>query len=174
VRASKASMASSAASAYAVSDTRICIWPVYINSSATFADGRKLPKKQCVDDPQLQEIMDVLTHLEFEFMVEDKTYPRDLAQRGRIRVVLKNVATGEPVNDEIKTRKELLRKIGEMIPNLKTRKEGKTKQPGWMDVVEPGAQAAQAAALMPPPPAAQGSGGNRQGGASSSKKKKKG
>eukprot|EP00966_Prymnesium_polylepis_P145180 3352569-Prymnesium_polylepis.1 len=34
---------------------------------------------------------------------QDKTYPRDLAQRGRIRVVLKNVATGEPVNDEIKT-----------------------------------------------------------------------
>ena len=43
---------------------------VFINSKATLEEGRKLPKKHCVDDPQLQEVMDVLTHLEFEFMIE--------------------------------------------------------------------------------------------------------
>ena len=43
---------------------------VYINSKASIPDGRKLPKKDCVEEPQLQEIMDVLTHLEFEYIIE--------------------------------------------------------------------------------------------------------
>ncbi|KAL1526042.1 hypothetical protein AB1Y20_020863 [Prymnesium parvum] len=166
-------MASSAAYPH---DPRVCIWPVYINANATLEEGRKLPKKWCVEDPQLQEIMDVLTHLEFEFMIEDKTYPRDLAQRGRIRVVLKNAVTGEPVNDEVKTRKDLLRKLGEMIPNLKVRKEGKIKHPGWMDIVEPGTPPAgmMPAAVAGAAASPGGGSGNRQGNASSSKKKKKG
>ena len=129
---------------------------------------------------------------------QDKTYPRDVGQRGRIRVILKDAVSGEPVNSDIKTSalrtfqqtltpasltliaerfpsagKELLRKIAEAIPNLKVRKEGKPKPPGWMDIIEPGtpeAAALQAAQGAPQPPA----GGNPNKVASSSKKKKKG
>lgn len=67
--------------------------------------------------------------------------------------------------------KELLRKLGEMIPNLKVRKEGKPKPPGWMDIMEPGAAGMMPAAAAAAVGSASGGGGNRQ---SSSKKKKKG
>jgi len=140
-----------------------------------------MPQKNCVEDPQLQEIMDVLQHLGFEHVVEDKTYPRDLSQRGRIRVVLKDPITNEPINAEIPTRKELLRKLGSMIPNLKARKEsgGKPKlpalPPGYV-AMGPGAgveaPASPAAPLPQSSPAAGGS-GNRQSGGNSKKKGKR-
>ena len=72
----------------------------------------------------------------------------------------------------------MLRKIAEAIPNLKVRKEGKPKPPGWMDIIEPGSPeaAALAAAYGAPQPAAAAvaAGGNPNKVASSSKKKKKG
>ena len=40
--------------------------------------------------------MDVLEHEGFEAVIEDKIYPRDFTQRGRIRVALKDPRTGEP------------------------------------------------------------------------------
>ena len=49
-------------------------------------------------------------HLGFEASAEDKTYPRDPFQRGRVRVALKDPHTGEPVNPEIPTRRRLLEK----------------------------------------------------------------
>jgi len=110
-------------------DKRIIIHPVYLNSKATLADGRRIAAKFCAEQPTLPEIMEVLTHLGFEAQMEDKTYPRDLFQRGRVRVLLKDPVTGEPKVPEITTRKALLQKIGTAIPNLKSRKEAKLAKP---------------------------------------------
>ena len=55
---------------------------------------------------------------------QDKTHPRsDYSQRGRVRVALKEPITGEPTVEDIATRKQLLMKLSEMIPKLKSRKE---------------------------------------------------
>eukprot|EP00316_Scyphosphaera_apsteinii_P009299 CAMPEP_0119299520 /NCGR_PEP_ID=MMETSP1333-20130426/1601_1 /TAXON_ID=418940 /ORGANISM="Scyphosphaera apsteinii, Strain RCC1455" /LENGTH=239 /DNA_ID=CAMNT_0007300973 /DNA_START=55 /DNA_END=774 /DNA_ORIENTATION=+ len=105
-------------------DKRIIIYPIYINSKATLAEGRRIATKYCVEQPTLPEILDVLQHLGFEAQLEDKLYPRNAFQRGRVRVLLKDPLTGEPHISDITSRKALLQKIGEMIPNLKSRKEG--------------------------------------------------
>mmetsp|Transcript_24421 Transcript_24421/g.53268 ORF Transcript_24421/g.53268 Transcript_24421/m.53268 type:complete len:170 (+) Transcript_24421:274-783(+) len=106
-------------------DRRIIIYPIYINAKAKIVEGRRIGVKYCVDQPTLQEILDVLEHLGFEAEVEDKIYPRDIFQRGRVRVTLKDPVTGEPKVGNIASRKALLQEIGTMIPNLKSRKEGK-------------------------------------------------
>ena len=92
----------------------------------TLQGGRRLAQKFCVEHPSLQEIMDVLGHLGFEYQIEDKIYPRNITQRGRIRVKLFEPGTKEPVVADITSRMELLKRIGAEIPNLKSRKEGKS------------------------------------------------
>ena len=111
---------------------------VYIDSKKTIADGRKLPCHLCVEYPTMQEIKETIDHLGFESAYEEKAYPRDLTQFGRFRVLLKDPATGEPKVEGIATRRQLLQKIGELIPNLKSRREGKIAKPGMPGVALPG------------------------------------
>ena len=55
---------------------------------------------------------------------QDKTHPRsDFSQRGRVRVELKDPATGDPTVEDILNRKQLMQKLSAMIPMLKSRKE---------------------------------------------------
>lgn len=55
---------------------------------------------------------------------QDKTHPRsDFSQRGRVRVELKDPITGDPTVEDIVNRKQLLQKLADMIPKLKSRKE---------------------------------------------------
>ncbi|XP_011498801.1 PREDICTED: signal recognition particle 19 kDa protein [Ceratosolen solmsi marchali] len=102
----------------------ICIYPVYVNSKRTLAEGRKLSKERCVENPTHQEIRDVLLSIGLKVGVENKLYPREpskeLLYRGRIRVQLKN-DDGTPYNSDYPTRDSLLNFIGVSIPKLKTR-----------------------------------------------------
>uniref|UniRef100_A0A6G5A0I8 Putative signal recognition particle subunit srp19 n=1 Tax=Rhipicephalus microplus TaxID=6941 RepID=A0A6G5A0I8_RHIMP len=103
----------------------VCIYPAYINSKKTLAEGRRLPKSQCVENPTYQEIRDVLDATGFKVGVENKLYPREqnkdsLLYRGRIRVQLKN-DDSTPCNPQYPTRKALMHHICDMIPRLKTR-----------------------------------------------------
>nr|XP_050034780.1 signal recognition particle 19 kDa protein-like [Dermacentor andersoni] len=103
----------------------VCIYPAYINSKKTIAEGRRLPKSKCVENPTYQEIRDVLDATGFKVGVENKLYPREqnkdsLLYRGRIRVQLKN-DDSTPCNPEYPTRKAVMHHICDMIPRLKTR-----------------------------------------------------
>jgi len=111
-------------------DKRVVIWPVYIDKKKTVADGRKIPQHQGVEYPQMQELKEVLEHLGFETAYEEKAYPRDLTQFGRFRVLLKDPRTGELKVDGIANRRQLLLKVAELIPELKSRREGKVAKPG--------------------------------------------
>lgn len=55
----------------------ICIYPAYLNSKKTLAEGRRLPKKYCVENPTHQEIRDVLVTTGLRVGVENKLYPRE-------------------------------------------------------------------------------------------------
>jgi signal recognition particle subunit SRP19 len=110
-------------------DKRIIIYPVYLNSKATIADGRLIAADHGVENPTLGEIIEVLKHLGYQPALEDKIYSRDALARGRIRVNLRDASTGELTVPEIASRKQLLRKLGESIPNLKSRKEPSAKAP---------------------------------------------
>ncbi|XP_059046048.1 signal recognition particle 19 kDa protein [Achroia grisella] len=102
----------------------ICIYPAYMNSKKTLAEGRKLPRAYCVENPTHQEIRDVLLATGLHVAVENKLYPRERSKemlyRGRIRVQLKN-DDGSPIKSEFSTRESVMKFIGESIPKLKTR-----------------------------------------------------
>lgn len=102
----------------------VCIYPVYLNSKKTLAEGRKIAKDKCVDNPTHQEIRDVLSAAGLRVGVENKLHPRERSKevlyRGRIRVHLKN-DDGTPVNPDFPTRDSLLLHLGTTIPKLKIR-----------------------------------------------------
>lgn len=102
----------------------ICIYPAYIDVKKSVQDGRKIPKEHCVENPSYQEIRDVLMAANFNIYVENKIYPRErskeLLHRGRVRVQLKH-EDGTPLNPDISNRRQALKYIGEMIPQLKSR-----------------------------------------------------
>ncbi|XP_015605454.1 signal recognition particle 19 kDa protein [Cephus cinctus] len=102
----------------------VCIYPVYLNNKKTLAEGRKLAKNKCVENPTHQEIRDVLLAAGLKVGVENKLHPKErskeLLYRGRIRVQLKN-DDGTPFHNDFPTRDSLLEHLGTTIPKLKTR-----------------------------------------------------
>ncbi|XP_066348800.1 signal recognition particle 19 kDa protein isoform X1 [Miscanthus floridulus] len=79
------------------------IYPVYLNSKKTVAEGRRIAAAKACPDPTCIEIADCCSHLKIPHAVElDKAYPRDFFQVGRVRVQLKK-DDGSPVNPAIKT-----------------------------------------------------------------------
>ncbi len=48
----------------------IALYPSYINSKKTIAEGRRIPITQAVDNPTAVEISEVLKHLGFECILE--------------------------------------------------------------------------------------------------------
>ncbi|CAN0258631.1 unnamed protein product [Lampetra fluviatilis] len=116
----------------------VCIYPAYLNSKKTIAEGRRVPKDKAVENPTYVEIRDVLVAAGMNVVVENKMYPRewnrDVQFRGRIRVQLKN-EDGSPVLEAIPTRQALFTYTADMIPKLKART---TKTGGAEPASQPG------------------------------------
>ena len=98
------------------------IYPAYLNSNRTQAEGRRISKRKSCSDPRWQEIKDVLESTgTFEVVGQpDKVYPRELdketpANRGRVRYRI--VAESTKFN----SKKDILIFAAEMIPKLKSR-----------------------------------------------------
>ncbi|KAG1335006.1 signal recognition particle 19 kDa protein [Cocos nucifera] len=100
------------------------IYPVYINSKKTIAQGRRISAEKACENPTCIEIGDCCSYLKLPFAIElDKAYPRDFMQRGRVRVLLKR-EDGSPYNPAIGTRKQLMLQIAELVP----KHHGRTKK----------------------------------------------
>ncbi|KAG7594437.1 Signal recognition particle SRP19 subunit [Arabidopsis thaliana x Arabidopsis arenosa] len=94
----------------------VVIYPVYINSKKTVAEGRRISVSKSCENPNCIEISDCCKHLKLPSAVEiDKAYPRDFMQVGRVRVQLKR-EDGTLLNPAITSRKHLLQKIAELVP----------------------------------------------------------
>nr|ACI67725.1 Signal recognition particle 19 kDa protein [Salmo salar]ADM16240.1 Signal recognition particle 19 kDa protein [Salmo salar] len=102
----------------------ICIYPSYVNSKKTLAEGRRMPAEKAVENPTCAEIRDVLTAAGANVLVENKMYSRewsrDVTFRGRVRVQLKQ-EDGTLCSDKFASRKDVMIYCAEMIPKLKTR-----------------------------------------------------
>jgi signal recognition particle subunit SRP19 len=102
----------------------ICIYPAYIDTKKTVQEGRKVPKEFCVENPTYQEIKDVLSVTNLPTLIENKIYPRErskeLLNRGRIRMQIKH-DDGTPINPDLASRRQVLKYVGQMIPQLKSR-----------------------------------------------------
>ncbi|KAK7363418.1 hypothetical protein VNO77_05561 [Canavalia gladiata] len=102
----------------------IVLYPVYINSKKTMAEGRRISLTKACENPTCAEIGDCCSYLKVPFAIEiDKAYPRDFMQRGRVRVLLKK-EDGTLYNSSISSRKQLMLRIAEMVP----RHHGRTKK----------------------------------------------
>ncbi|ODN00957.1 Signal recognition particle 19 kDa protein [Orchesella cincta] len=118
---------------YSDKERWMCIYPAYVNSKKTISEGRKIPKTKACEDPNYQEIRDVLAAAGFTVGVENKVYSREKSHeptiRGRIRVHFKN-DDGTPLNPKFPNRDSILLYCGEMIPKLKTRVDKANKPHG--------------------------------------------
>ncbi|KAL0965804.1 hypothetical protein UPYG_G00285930 [Umbra pygmaea] len=104
----------------------ICIYPSYLNSKKTLAEGRRIPSEKAVENPTCAEINDVLAAAGLMAFSENKMYPRewnrDISFRGRVRVQLKK-EDGTLCSEKFATRKDVMIYCAEMIPKLKTRSQ---------------------------------------------------
>ncbi|OXA55894.1 signal recognition particle 19 kDa protein [Folsomia candida] len=108
----------------------ICIYPAYLNSKKTRAEGRRIPVAKAVENPNYSEIRDVIAAAGFVVGVENKKYCRERSNeptvRGRIRVHFRN-DDGSVINPKFPSRDSILLHCGEMIPKLKSRTDKSTK-----------------------------------------------
>ncbi|KAF3325515.1 signal recognition particle protein-like protein [Carex littledalei] len=92
------------------------IYPVYMNSKKTIAEGRRISASKACENPTCMEISDCCAHLKIPHAVEiDKAYPRDFMQVGRVRFQLKK-ADGSFWNPAISSKKALMLQIAELVP----------------------------------------------------------
>lgn len=105
----------------------ISLYPIYIAKEKSVAQGRRVPVKYAVSRPRAQEMMDILTHVGFECILSKSklhpkdTYKSDPCNFGRIHLLFKN-PDGSPINPDVaKTKMQLLKYLGEKIPQLKSR-----------------------------------------------------
>ncbi|KAK7380730.1 hypothetical protein VNO78_33246 [Psophocarpus tetragonolobus] len=100
------------------------MYPVYINSKKTMAEGRRIGIAKACENPTCVEIGDCCSYLKIPYAIEiDKAYPRDFMQRGRVRVLLKK-EDGTLYNSSVSSKKQLMLKVAEMVP----RHHGRTKK----------------------------------------------
>ncbi|KAF9764704.1 Signal recognition particle SEC65 subunit [Nosema granulosis] len=63
------------------------LYPVYIDSSKTQAEGRKYSKSLCIEKPNFLELQWALKHLDIECIEEPtKRHPRDYFNFGRFKI----------------------------------------------------------------------------------------
>ena len=102
----------------------IVLYPIYMNSKKTMAEGRRIGLSKACENPTCAEIGDCCSYLKLPFAIEiDKAYPRDFMQRGRVRVLLKK-EDGTLFNPTISSRKQLMIRVAEMVP----KHHGRTKK----------------------------------------------
>lgn len=67
-----------------------CLYPLYFDASKTRSDGRRVSAEQAVKNPLAREIVDAVQLLGLKTVFEPgKTHPRDWANPGRVRVLVK-------------------------------------------------------------------------------------
>ncbi|GAB2276690.1 signal recognition particle 19kDa [Dionaea muscipula] len=98
-----------------VTKKSVILYPIYINSKKTIAEGRRISIEKACENPTCIEIVDCCKYLKLPCKIEDKAYPRDFMQRGRVRVSLKR-EDGTLSNADISSRKQLMLRVSEMVP----------------------------------------------------------
>ena len=67
-----------------------CLYPVYFDISRSRVEGRRVGKKQAVQNPLAREIVDAVQALGLKVVFEPgKIHPKDWSNPGRVRVAVK-------------------------------------------------------------------------------------
>ncbi|CAD8181667.1 unnamed protein product [Paramecium octaurelia] len=98
------------------------IYPPYIDSTLTTAQGRRLGKTNCVPYPQLMEISQCLSSLGLRHVIDQHAgFPRDIFKQGRIKVRL-YAEDKKPYNPQVQCKHTLLQSIAKLIKSIPNRK----------------------------------------------------
>jgi len=96
----------------------VIVYPAYLDSRRTGAQGRRISREIAINAPHAIEIYKIVTvtlklgaHLEL-----NKTYPSDFFTRGRVRVNLFDGTTRAPLSADINCRKALMQRIAKAFP----------------------------------------------------------
>ena len=82
-----------------------CLYPIYFDKTRSRAEGRKVGSELAVENPLARDIVDAVQMLGLNVGFEpEKLHPKDWANPGRVRVLLKN-EEGNLVNPRIKNSK---------------------------------------------------------------------
>ena len=83
--------------------------------------GRRVPHSKAIERPTIVDIAEIAIQLDLPYVIEqDKGYPRDYMQLGRVRVQLLD-DNGKPLNPKIKNKKQFLSYCCDNIEKLKNR-----------------------------------------------------
>ncbi|KAJ9298118.1 hypothetical protein DTO271G3_3723 [Paecilomyces variotii] len=84
-----------------------CLYPVYFDKTRSRAEGRKVGSELAVENPLARDILDAVQMLGLRVGFEpEKLHPKDWANPGRVRVMLKN-EDGTPANPKVKNKHHL-------------------------------------------------------------------
>ncbi|MFB6161932.1 MAG: signal recognition particle subunit SRP19 [Halococcoides sp.] len=63
------------------------IWPAALDADCSRSEGRRVPQDLAVPDPSVAEIAEAVRQVGYDAVIErDKTYPREIDERGRVVV----------------------------------------------------------------------------------------
>ena len=63
------------------------IWPAYLDSELSRAEGRRVPRRAAIENPTVDEIARAAGQVGYDAIIErEKTYPREYEPRGRVLV----------------------------------------------------------------------------------------
>lgn len=83
-----------------------CLYPLYFDASKTRSEGRRVGAEQAVKNPLAREIVDAVQLLGLKTVFEPgKTHPKDWANPGRVRVLVKE--GGRARNARVKNKHHL-------------------------------------------------------------------
>ena len=103
------------------------LYPMYVDKAFSKNDGRKTDLANSCENPTLEEISQVLQFLKIPHGIEQyKRHPKDFFRFGRIRYNLQNEEK-KFYNEEVPTKRVLYKKLGAMIPKLKSRTDEATQ-----------------------------------------------
>ncbi|KAH8728183.1 signal recognition particle, SRP19 subunit [Phaeosphaeriaceae sp. PMI808] len=98
-----------------------CLYPIYFDKSRTRAEGRRVGQELAVENPLAREMADAAANLGLRTVFEpDKTHPKDWANPGRVRVLLKH--EGKFMDEDIKNKHHLYILISQYLKANPTQK----------------------------------------------------
>jgi signal recognition particle subunit SRP19 len=111
------------------------LYPVYFDISRSRAQGRRVSSKLGVSNPLARDIAEACQFIsarkagsKLQIAFEpDKTHPKDWANPGRVRVLMRDVDTGKPLSPAVKNKSHLYILVAEYLQAHPTTKDSPLK-----------------------------------------------
>lgn len=95
------------------------IYPCYFDKNRSHKEGRRVSIENAVENPLALTIGDACRYLHLPVLLElDKSHPQDYGNPGRVKVLLRK--NGEPVDEFIKNKRQVLNAIGKFMKTKPT------------------------------------------------------